>query len=52
MDQDGFGKSYKRTFKLVRRDILYAAIGLLVSIILAISINPDINNEIMELIGF
>ncbi len=52
MDQDGFGKSYKRTFKLVRRDILYAAIGLLVSVILAISINPDINTEIMDLIGF
>ena len=51
MDQEGFGKSYKRTFKLVRRDILYAAIGLLISIILAISINPDINTEIMQLIG-
>lgn len=51
MDQDGYGKSYKRTFKLVRRDILYAAIGLLVSVILAISINPDINNEIFELLG-
>lgn len=52
MDQDGFGKSYRRSFKLIRRDILYAAIGLIVSIILAISINPDINTEIMELLGF
>ncbi|NBC66719.1 MAG: hypothetical protein GVY07_13815, partial [Bacteroidetes bacterium] len=51
MDQDGFGRSYKRTFKLVRRDILYAAIGLIVSIILAVAINPDINAEIMEMIG-
>ncbi|MCG2590270.1 hypothetical protein [Rhodohalobacter sulfatireducens] len=51
MDQDGFGKSYKRTFKLVRRDILYAAIGLIVSIILAVAINPDINAEIMQMIG-
>lgn len=52
MDQNGFGKPFKKSFKLIRRDILYAAIGLLVSIILAISINPDINREIMELIGF
>lgn len=51
MDQDGFGKPFSRSLKLIRRDILYAAIGLLVSIILAISINPDINREIMELIG-
>lgn len=51
MGQDGFGKSYKRTFKLARRDILYAAIGLPISIILAISINPDINKVIMLLIG-
>lgn len=51
MDQDGFGKPFKKSFKLIRRDILYAAIGLIVSIILAISINPDINREIMEMIG-
>jgi len=51
MDQDGFGKPFKKSFKLIRRDINYAAIGLLVSIILAVSINPDINTEIMELIG-
>jgi phosphate/sulfate permease len=51
MDQDGFGQSYKRTFKLIRRDILYAAIGLLVSIALAVAINPEINREIMEILG-
>lgn len=51
MDQDGFGRSYKRTFKLIRRDILYAAIGLLVSIVLAVAINPEINREIMEILG-
>lgn len=52
MDQQGHGKPYKRTFRLIKRDVLYAAIGLAVSIILAISINPDINREVMELIGW
>lgn len=51
MDQDGYGQPYKRTLKLIRRDILYAGIGLLVSIILAVSINQDINKEIFELLG-
>jgi len=51
MDQAGHGKSFKKSIKLIRRDIFYAGIGLLVSILLAISINPDINREIMELLG-
>jgi hypothetical protein len=51
MDQDGHGKPLNRSLKLIRRDILYAGIGLLVSILLAISINPDIHREIMEMIG-
>jgi len=52
MDQAGHGKPFKKSLKLIRRDILYAGIGLLVSIILAVSINPDINQEIMEILGF
>lgn len=51
MDQAGHGKPMKKSLKLIRRDILYAGIGLLVSIILAVSINPDINREVMELLG-
>ena len=51
MDQAGHGKSFKKSLKLIRRDVLYAGIGLLVSILLAISINPEINREIMELLG-
>lgn len=45
-DQDGHGKPFKRTFQLILRDISYAGIGLLVSIILAMSINPLIRAEI------
>jgi hypothetical protein len=45
-DQDGHGKPFKRTFQLIFRDITYAGIGLLVSITLAMSINPLIRAEI------
>lgn len=45
-DQDGHGKPFKRTFQLILRDISYAGIGLLVSITLAMSINPLIRAEI------
>lgn len=51
MDHDGHGKPMKKALKLIRRDMLYAGIGLLVSILLAISINPNINREVMELFG-
>jgi phosphate/sulfate permease len=36
------GKSLKRSFRLMGHDIVYALIGLIVSIVLAIAINPDI----------
>jgi len=52
MDQAGHGKPMKKAFKLIRRDVLYAFIGLVVSIILAVLINPDISAEIMDLLGF
>jgi hypothetical protein len=51
MDKNGHGKPIARALKLIRLDALYAGIGLLVSIILAISVNPEINREIMELLG-
>lgn len=51
MDRNGYGKPMKKALKLIRRDILYAGIGLLISVILAISINPEINREILELLG-
>jgi hypothetical protein len=45
-DQDGHGKPFRKTFLLILRDITYAGIGLLVSITLAMSINPLIRAEI------
>ncbi len=47
-DQDGHGKPFKKTFKLILRDATYAGIGLIVSIILAASINPAIRNELFS----
>lgn len=47
-DQDGHGKPFKKTFLLIFRDISYAAIGLFVSILLAISINPLIRAELFS----
>lgn len=51
MDGKGHGMPLKKALRLIRRDILYAGIGLLVSIALAASINPDISREILELIS-
>ena len=48
MDKDGHGKPYKKTFQLIFKDISYAGIGLLVSIILAVSINPLIRAELLS----
>jgi len=45
-DQDGHGKPFRKTFLLILRDISYAGIGLIVSIMLAMSINPLIRAEI------
>lgn len=45
-DQDGHGKPFRKTFLLILRDISYAGIGLIVSIALAMSINPLIRAEI------
>ncbi len=40
-------KSFNKTFTLIGKDILYAGIGLLISVILAIFINPVIWKEMM-----
>jgi len=48
MDQQGHGKPFRKTFMLIAKDISYAGIGLLVSIILAISINPLIRAELLS----
>lgn len=46
------GKPMKKVFKMVGKDLLYAMIGLIVSMILAISINPEVGQEILEYFGY
>lgn len=41
-------KSLKNSFKMVRKDLAYAAIGLIVSLILAVAINPNIRQEVFD----
>ena len=44
-------KSLKKSFKFIKRDLSYAFLGLLISIILAISVNPVIKKAGKELWG-
>lgn len=44
-------RSMKKTIGLVVRDATYAFIGLVISMSLAIAINPTIQSELMEMIG-
>lgn len=44
-------RSLKKIFKLIRKDATNAIIGLIISIILAILVNPLIQKEILEIIG-
>ena len=39
-------KSTKRAFKMISRDLLYALIGLLVAVILALAINSEVREEV------
>jgi len=45
------GKGMVKAAKMIGKDLLYAAIGLLVSIILALSINEEIRREVYSTIG-
>lgn len=48
-DRSGHGKPIRKTFRLIGKDVMYAGIGLLVSIILAVAINPVIKDEILSM---
>lgn len=48
-DRSGHGKPVRKTMRLIGKDVMYAGIGLLVSIILAVAINPVIKDEILSL---
>lgn len=49
-DARGKGKPFGKSLKLVGKDAGYAFIGLAVSIALAVAINPDIQEGIIEFI--
>lgn len=51
IDSTGMGKPIGKVLKMVFKDLSYALIGLLVSIILAVSINEDVRAEIFQMIG-
>ena len=41
-------KSTKRAFRMIGRDLVYALIGLLVAVILALAINAEVRQEVMD----
>lgn len=41
-------KDIQRTFKMISKDVLFAFIGLTVSIVIAIAVNPVVNEEFMR----
>ncbi len=49
-DREERGKSYKHSLRLIVKDAGYATIGLIVSIILAVAINPVIYEELMAIL--
>lgn len=51
-DANGKGKPLRKTLKLIAKDISYAGIGLLVSILLAMAINPVILEQIKDMLGY
>lgn len=44
-------KDIRRTFKMIRKDVLFAFIGLTVSIIIAVAVNPVVSEEFMYYIS-
>lgn len=50
-DRDGKGRPYSHSFRLIIKDLTYAIIGLIISIILAVAINPVILDELLNLIS-
>jgi len=47
-DRDGKGRPYRHTYRLIVKDLTYAIIGLVISIALAVAINPVILNELLS----
>lgn len=52
MDARGLGKPMPKVLKIIIKDLSYALFGLLVSILLAISINVDVRTELLNMLGY
>ncbi|PWN08034.1 hypothetical protein DDZ15_01545 [Rhodohalobacter mucosus] len=50
-DMGGKGRPYRHTYRLIVKDLTYAIIGLIISIALAIAINPVILDELLKVIS-
>lgn len=52
MDGKDEGRPMGKVFAMVFKDLTYALIGLIVSIVLAISINDSVRQELLQMIGY
>ena len=52
MDNKMLGKPIGKVIKMIVKDLSYALFGLLVSILLAISINSDVRTELLNMLGY
>ncbi|MDZ7756403.1 hypothetical protein [Rhodohalobacter sp.] len=52
MDGKEEGRPMRKVLFMVFKDVSYALIGLIVSIILAISINAEVRDELLQMIGY
>ncbi|GAB5407902.1 MAG: hypothetical protein BalsKO_02670 [Balneolaceae bacterium] len=52
MDKVDMGKPMPKVLKMIFKDLSYALFGLLVSILLAISINADVREQLLNMIGY
>lgn len=52
MDSKEMGRPMGKVFSMAFKDLSYALIGLAVSIILAISINDEVRDELLQMIGY
>jgi hypothetical protein len=52
MDGKEHGQKMSNVIKMVFKDLSYALIGLIVSIILAISINDEVREQLLQMIGY
>ncbi len=46
------GKPMRKVLRMISKDLIYALIGLAISMTLAIAINPEVGREILNLIGY